>query len=303
MDHGFRPHRAPWLIMVALFVLLAGLVAPAAGAPSVTRTLVPIGSDYSDATLQRFAAAAAQRDTSGTVYLLVLPITYATDPFSISEEERVENLDLADTRRRQVEAACNVVKQPAQTCRAVLAPILVRDDAYLQSNLDLFTADLDGMYILGGDQTIAMRVVADTPTEQRMARAYRAGVVVGGNSAGAAVESLTMIAGYIGENGPENGLQQGSVDLWLPEGQSDHERGLIFGISSVLLDQHTYQRGRIGRLLSSTWATGLLGIGADAATAVVISNEWLLQDVVGNTSAIVIDPKTYGATGPVRRAD
>jgi cyanophycinase-like exopeptidase len=121
----------------------------------------------------------------------------------------------------------------------VLAPILVRDDASLPSNLALFTADLDGIYILGDDQTIAMQVVADTPTEQLMSAAYAAGPVVSGNSAGAAVESLTMIGGYTGDNGPENGLQQGSVDLWL--GQTPGHRGLSFGLANALLDQHVFQ--------------------------------------------------------------
>jgi cyanophycinase len=294
-----RLHRMPRLLalLLALPLLLAGLVAPVSGAAPVTRTLLPIGSGYTESTLQRFSFGAFQRDTTGNVVILVLPITFATDPIVISAKERRDNLALADVRRRQVEAACNAVKRPNQSCHATLAPILVRADAYLQSNLDLFTADLDGIYILGGDQTIAMQVVADTPTEQRMAAAYNAGVVVGGNSAGAAVESLTMIAGYVGNNGPENGLQQGAVDLWLPEGQSDHTRGLIFGLPNALLDQHVYQRGRIGRLISAVWQRSLLGIGVDADTGTVIENESRLTDVVGPSSALIIDAKTYAATG------
>lgn len=295
MSRSSRPHRILALLL-ALFTLLAGVSAPA-NAQQIKRTLIPIGSGYTTATLQRFAQAAAQRDTSGSVYLVVLPITFATDAYVISSKERKENLDLANTRRGQVETACNAVKRPAQTCRAVLAPILVRDDAYLQSNLDLFTSDLDGIYILGGDQTIAMRVVADTPTEQRMTAAYNAGVVVSGNSAGAAVESANMIAGYIGNNGPENGFQQGSVDLWLNEGQSDQQRGLIFGLPNTLLDQHVLQRGRIARLINASWNTSLLGVGADADTGVAIENESLLTDVSGRSSAIVIDAKTYAANG------
>ncbi|MBV9791031.1 MAG: Type 1 glutamine amidotransferase-like domain-containing protein, partial [Chloroflexi bacterium] len=261
------------------------------------RTLIPIGAGYATSTLERFAQAAAQRDTSGTVYLLVLPITFATDAYTISSKERKENLTLADTRRGQVETACNAVKRATQTCRAVLAPILVRNDAYLQSNLDLFTADLDGMYILGGDQTVAMRVVADTPTEQRMTTAYNAGVVVSGNSAGAAVESANMIAGYIGNNGPENGFQQGSVDLWLNGGVSDQERGLIFGLPNALLDQHVLQRGRIARLINAAWSTSLLGVGADADTGAAIENEAVLTDVSGRSAAFVADAKTYASTG------
>jgi len=292
----YRPRRAPHLAaLLALLVLLAGLGAPAIAAPRPTHTLVPVGAGYTSATLQRFAQAAAQRDTTGNVYLLVLPITFATDPFSISNGERNTNLTLADTRRGQVETACNAVKAPQQSCQAVLAPILVRQDAYLQSNLDLFTPDLDGIYILGGDQTIAMQVVADTPTEQRMAAAYAAGVAVGGNSAGAAVESLNMIGGYTGNNGPENGLQQGSVDLWL--GQAPGHRGLSFGLPNALLDQHVLQRGRIGRLINASWTTKLLGIGADADTAAPVVDERSMPDIAGSSAAFVVDIKTFGSRG------
>src|SRR5215212_5376638 len=233
--------RSRTLPVLLALLLCAGLTAPVASAPRPTRTLVPIGSGYEVATLQRFARAAAQHDSSGTVELLVLPITFATDSVSISKKERTDNLALADMRRGQVEAACNTVKQAQQSCHAVLAPILVREDALLPSNLALFSAGLDGIYILGGDQTIAMQVVADTPTEQRMAAAYAAGAVVSGNSAGAAVESLPMIGGYTGNNGPENGLQQGTVDLW--RGQIPGHRGLSFGLANALLDQHVFQRG------------------------------------------------------------
>jgi cyanophycinase len=286
-----------------LILLFAG-GATVTGAPPATRTLVPIGGDYLEATLQRFAQAAAQRDTSGNVALLVLPITYATDPFSITPDERTENLALADERRAQIETACVAIKRPEQICQAILAPILVRDDASLPGNLELFTADVDGIYILGGDQTIAMQVVANTPTERRMEAAYNRGVVIGGNSAGAAVESLTMIAGYTGDNGPENGLQQGSVDLWRSDGRSDRTRGLIFGLANAILEQHTYQRGRIGRLLSVVGQTMLPAVGVDFQTGVAIENETWLTDVVGPSSAIVLDPKTFMATaryaGPTR---
>lgn len=153
------------------------------------------------------------------------------------------------------------------------------------------------MYILGGDQTIAMQVVANTPFEARMANAFSAGAVVSGNSAGAAVESINMIGGFTGNNGPENGFQQGSVDLWLPEGPNDVTRGLSFGMTSAILEQHTFQRGRMARLINASFTTGLLGIGADAGTAVAITDESTLTGVVGETAAIVIDQRTYNATG------
>lgn len=291
-----RPARLflPILIMMALFI---EPTTAAVSASRATRTLLPIGSGYIDATLQRFAQIAAQHDTSGTVYLLVIPAPFSSDPFTISAEERAQNLSDADRRRQQVQTACDTIRQTAQTCQATLAPILVRDDAFDPANLSLFTPDLDGVYILGGDQTVAMRVLADTPTERLMRRAYNDGAVVGGNSAGAAVQSRTMIAGYIGDNGPDNGLQQGSVEIWRGRGAPETERGLSFGLRNAVLDQHAFQRGRIGRLLNVTWEEDTLGIGVDAETGAVIEHADQITDVFGRSGAIVIDMKTYRAHG------
>jgi cyanophycinase len=290
-----------WLQLCVILLLIASLNFQLVQAEAGTvHTYVPIGSGYSNATLQLFARQAVQHDTNGTVEILVIPITFATNAFSITSGERQKNLTLADNRRGLVESACNAVKLSNQTCHAVLAPVLVRDDAFLQSNLDLFPAELDGMYILGGDQTIAMQVVANTPFEVKMANAFNAGVAVSGNSAGAAVESLNMIGGYTGNNGPENGFQQGSVDLWQPGSSDPNRRGLSFGTTSVVLEQHTFQRGRIARLINTSFTTGLLGIGADADTGMVITNEDTLTDVAGATAAIVVDLQTYSATGTFR---
>ena len=287
-----------WFKLSLILLLITGFSFQSAQAEAGTvHTYVPIGSGYSTATLQLFARQAVQHDTDGTVEILVIPITFATNAFNISNGERQQNLTLADNRRGLVESACNAVKLPNQTCHAVLAPVLVRSDADLPSNLALFDVALDGMYILGGDQTIAMQVVANTEFENRMATAFNAGAAVSGNSAGAAVESLNMSGGYTGNNGPENGFQQGSVDLWLPGGSDPNRRGLSFGTTSVVLDQHEFQRGRIARLINTSFTTGLLGIGADADTGMVIINEDTVSDVTGATSVFVIDLQTYNASG------
>src|SRR5512141_1644096 len=153
-------------LILALATVLSFQQARADTGP--VHTLVPLGSDYRSDTLQLFARAAAQRDTNGIVDLLVIPATYGTDAYSTTNGERQKNLSLADNRRSQIEAACNAVKSAGQTCRAALAQVLIRSDSYLQSNLDLFVPDLDGMYILGGDQTIGMKVLANTPFETHM---------------------------------------------------------------------------------------------------------------------------------------
>jgi cyanophycinase len=287
-----------WLNACLILLLFASFNFQSVQAEAGTEhTYVPIGSGYSSATLQLFARQAVQHDTDGTVEILVIPITYATNAYNISNGERQKNLDLANNRRGQIETACNAVKLANQTCHAVLAPVLVRDDAFLPENLALFPSELDGMFILGGDQTIAMQVVANTPFEASMAAAFNAGAVVSGNSAGAAVQSINMIGGYTGNNGPENGFQQGSVDLWLPGGSDPDRRGLSFGMTTAVLDQHEFQRGRIARLINTSFTTGLLGIGMDADTGAVITNEDTLTDVTGATATIIIDLQTYNASG------
>src|SRR5512140_698941 len=287
------------LLALCLVIALAASFGfqPALADTGPVHTLIPIGADYTAETLQRFALAAAQRDTNGIVDLLVITITYGTNAYSTTNGERQKNVTLANSRRAQIEDACNVVKRADQVCRAVLAPVLIRSDAYLQSKLDLFVPDLDGMYILGGDQTIGMQVVANTPFEDAMANAFAAGAVVAGNSAGAAVQSRNMINGYVGNFGPENGFQQGTVDLWTYDGPTDSTRGLRFGISNAIFEQHAFQRGRIARLINASFTTGLLGIGPDAATGAVIVNESTLTDVTGETAAIIVDLQTYNATG------
>lgn len=287
------------VLSILLFVMVLSLtpVQPALAGPPPVRTLIPIGSDYRPDTLGRFALAATQRDTSGVVDLLVLPITYASDAQEIKQSERDENMTLADERRGQIEDACKAVKQAKQSCHVVLAPVLTRPDALLPGNLNLFVADLDGIYILGGDQTIAMTVVANTPFEERMANAFQQGAVIGGNSAGAAVQSRNMINGYVGDFGPENGFQQGIVDLWLYDSPTDATRGLSFGIADVIFEQHALQRGRLARLLNASFSSRLLGIGVDAETGAAVINETTLTDVTGATAAVVVDLQSYNATG------
>jgi cyanophycinase len=280
-------------LVIALTLGLA--ILPAATSGATIPTFVPIGAGYTAETLQQFAAEAADVDASGTVSILVLPITYGVDPLSMSNGLRQKNLTLADTRRGQIEDACLAVIPATEGCSVVLAPVLIRSDAFDPANVALVTPGLDGIYVLGGDQVVAMRVVANTPFEAALASAQAAGAVTSGNSAGAAVESADMIAGYTGNNGPEQGLEQGSVDLWLFDGPTDDTRGLVFGLQDVLLDQHVLQRGRIARLINASFVAGELGIGVDADTAATIENGTSLTNIGGASAAFVADSLTYSS--------
>ena len=287
-----RPARTAALGLLTIALAAAPVASVAAADPPPPPLLVPIGSDYQPDTMQLFARQAALRDTSGHVVILVIPITYSLDAYETKNGERQQNTTLAEHRTQQAEDACNAVRAPEQTCDAQLVPVLIRDDAYLQSNVDMFTPDVDGMFVLGGDQTVAMQVVAGTPVEAAMTAAFERGAVFGGNSAGDAVQSRTMINGYVGGNGPEESLRQGAVDVWDGD-DADLLRGLPFGMPDVIADQHVFEYGRMGRSLNVSLEWGKPVLGMDAATGGVLTGYTTLAGGTGDTAGYVIDPGTW----------
>ncbi len=271
----------------------------AAGAAETDRVMTPIGGGYETATLEGFALAAAENASGTTVNLVVVPSAYGDAP-----QDRAENLQLAQERTDQVEAACDgIVSAPLTDCTATLAVLLDRADALDPANSEpLRDPATAGVFILGGDQGLAMSVLADSPAETALQEASDRGAVVGGTSAGAAVESLSMINGYVGDLGPEDGLRQGSTLMWWGD-DGDAERGLAFGSTATIYDQHFYQRGRFGRTLS-TIATAdergdggsPVGVGVDYGTGVRSTGDHTLSGVFGQGSAALVDLETLGAT-------
>lgn len=301
-----RPVRTA-LTALAATTLLVPLATSVAGAapqgghhsgPGEPRTLVPVGGGYETPTLEGFARVAARGASGPTVDIVVVPSSYGDAP-----EDREENLELAQERTDQVDAACDaVVTAPFTGCTATLAVLLDRADALdPASSASLRDPGLDGVYILGGDQGIAMDVLAESPAEDAMTAAFVRGVAVGGTSAGNAVESRSMINGYVGDLGPAEGLQRDSTLVWWGD-DPDRERGLTFGTRRAVLDQHFYQRGRFGRLLSTLATTderyhgrSLVGVGVDYATGVRLQDDRSLTGVFGASSVAVLDLETLRA--------
>ncbi len=284
---------------LALIVAATALVAGQAGtAVADTSTVfVTIGSDYQADTLQLFAREAAERDTNGTVHLLVLPITYSLSADGTTKSERKKNLTLADNRRGQIETACNAVKAASQACDVDLVPVLVRSDAVAFTDTgSWFEPDLDGMYVLGGDQTVAMNTVHDTPLEADMTDAFDHGAVFAGNSAGLAVQSRDMINGYTGSNGPAESMRQGAVEVCHDSGPTTCQGGMPFGFSNLITDQHVFELGRTGRSLNVAVTEDKPVLGMDAATAAVVVDQRTLRDVTGDTLGYVIDPTAFAST-------
>lgn len=272
---------------------------PAGVDPRVADVLVPIGGGYETDTLEAFARTAAARASGPTVDLVVVPSAYGDAP-----EDRAENLELAGERAEQLRAACeSAVPARFTGCTARLAVLLDRADALDPANATaLADPATDGIFVLGGDQGLAMQVLAASPAERAVSAATRRGVVLGGTSAGAAVESRSMINGYAGDLGPAEGLRRGSTLLWWGD-DADLERGLDTGSRRAIYDQHFHQRGRLGRTLS-TLATAdehfrgasPVGVGVDYGTGVRATGDRLLSGVFGQGSVSVVDLETLRAT-------
>jgi len=299
MTRQARSFSWSWRRLVLVTVLAGAVVilgaAGRARGQGETR-LVPIGAGYEADTLALFAAQAAAHDSDGVVTIRVLPITYHLRADIIGPITRRENLELAGERAEQIREACATVVAADQTCSSTVVDIQIRPDALDPTRVAQLGPEVDGFYILGGDQTVAMQVVANTPAEAALAAGFAAGAAVGGNSAGAAVISRYMIGGYIGDNFAWDGLHQGALDLWY--GPDDSERrGLVFGLPEAIIDQHVLERGRTARLLQAMVAKpgDKLAVGFDWGTAGVIDGSLLVHDITGWYAAVALDGETYGA--------
>lgn len=128
--------------------------------------------------------------------------------------------------------------------------------------------DVTGIWFGGGWQHRLSERLLDTPFEHAVYAALRRGVIVGGTSAGAAIQSRTMIAG--GKEVPE--LKTG-FDL----------------LPGAVVDQHFVVRKRKPRLLNAlSQFPGKVGIGIDEETAAIVRGRKL--EVVGSSTVTVCLP-------------
>jgi len=255
---------------------------------------IPIGGFYGD-TFPGFLDQAihhAEHLESDRVYILMMPMSFTVDPVTLTQTDLIINTQDSERRRRQLEDAC--AEQTPLYCEVVVPPIYTREAAEQEAALDYFADDLAGVYFLGGDQVYAMQITANTPLEEALADKFASGVPMGGNSAGLAVGSRAMIAGYGGDEfGPENGFNEGAVLLW----NGDEERGLSFGSTSVVLEQHFFERARLSRFLNALTFEGApgIGIGVDSFTGGLLRGDSVFDGVFGLYGAAVLDVETLGA--------
>lgn len=295
--------RLPLFLILTILAIFSGSLWFDAGSHPVRaavpnqeplpRLLIPIGGGYSEI-FAGFSAAAVANHRSGYVNILVLPVPFTTNPASITSAERQDNLRQAEAQRLQIEDACKLAAPSGMVCSAVLAPIFTRSDALQPGVSQYFPDDLSAVFILGGDQTIAMQVINGTPVEVALNQAYENGVIIAGTSGGGGMLSAAMLGGYHENFAAGNALNFGAVDLW----NSAEKHGLPFGIRSAIFDQHFFQRGRVGRLLNAiTSPSGPhLGVGIDGYTGLLVRDESRLEGVFGLYTVAVLDGETYRAS-------
>lgn len=149
-------------------------------------------------------------------------------------------------------------------------PLSAEDD--IDDEAELRSAAL--IWFPGGDQSRLMKALRDANLVETIVKRYRAGAVVGGTSAGAAVMSDQMIVG---------GAELKAI----------HRAGTPLGAGlglwpGVIVDQHFHRRQRFNRLLSAVLdQPALVGVGIDERTAVIVRGGEC--EVLGDNSVMVID--------------
>jgi cyanophycinase len=132
------------------------------------------------------------------------------------------------------------------------------------------------IWMPGGDQNRFMKTIEGTGLDEIIRERYRAGAVVGGTSAGAAVLSAVMITG--------------DADL---QSVTSHRTATARGLGlwrEAIVDQHFLKRQRQNRLISAVIDhPDLVGVGIDEGTAVIVRGTRI--EVAGKSAVVVVDAR------------
>ena len=141
-----------------------------------------------------------------------------------------------------------------------------------------------GIFLTGGAQERLVKLLVGTQAMECIRERNADGVVVAGTSAGASILPAHAMVGGTGEGGNSNdsSARKNMVDLVAGFGL----------LQDAMIDQHFSQRGRLGRLMAAFAANpGLLGIGLDEDTAVLIERDGTLE-VLGSNMVTIVDGRS-----------
>ncbi len=244
----FRICSLAWLYSAAAALCLGADVAPPPIDPDGIRGTLVIagGGELPESVLRRFVREARGRPTR----IVVIPTASAAADADAADPARAERY-LAPWR------ALNVANLK-----------LLHTSERETANDEAFVAPLKqatGVWIDGGQQSRIADVYLGTAVEREIAGVLARGGVVGGTSAGAAIQSRVMIAG----GNPEPKMATG-FDL----------------LPGTIIDQHFLARNRQPRLLTAIKQNpSFVGIGIDEGTALVVSGRRM--EVMGRSRVVV----------------
>jgi cyanophycinase len=271
--------------MVAALLLLCAAASPTLAQParasSATRGTLFIvgGGPQPPALVQEFVRLAG-----GAGHAKIIVFAMASEDGKASGEEKADDLRKLGADARNV--------------------WVTREEA----NTDSIARLLDGatgIWFGGGDQVLLTRALKGTKTEAAIHARYRAGAVVGGTSAGAAVMSASMITGDERHPGGVRPVKDSASYMTIARDNMILSDG--FGLlPTAVVDQHFVRRKRSNRLVSVVLELPLhLGVGIDESTALIVSPDGRWR-VMGESVAVIYDARhaaitptgrTLGATG------
>lgn len=176
-----------------------------------------------------------------------------------------------------------------ETALGVLLTVDNPEDAFSSEVADQIRS-CSGFFFTGGVQTRIVQVFrpeeGDSPAFHALRERHRAGAVVSGSSAGAAIMTDPMTGGGSSAGALREGIR------WTEEDGEGVilEKGLGF-LDRAFVDQHFLARGRWGRLLVAVLGVDGrdFGLGVDENTALVVRGD--LAWVVGESGVVFLDTR------------
>jgi cyanophycinase len=177
--------------------------------------------------------------------------------------------------------------------------LVVNHEEAMRADTAALFAGVTGIWFGGGDQSRLTAAIAGTPVEAAIRNRYlRAGAVVGGTSAGAAVMSRMMITGderKLGGLRPPSDSSQAFITI----DRNDVVTAEGFGyVENAIIDQHFVRRRRHNRLISLVLENPqLVGAGIDESTAIEVRPDGTWK-VLGESVVVIYDARK-ASIGPV----
>lgn len=143
-----------------------------------------------------------------------------------------------------------------------------------------------GVYFSGGDQSRLTDLMAGSKLLEGLRELYRAGAVISGTSAGAAIMSEIMITG-------NERVSQDTVYAFssIQADNIEHVTGFAL-VTEAIIDQHHIRRKRHNRLISLVMENPeLIGLGIDESTAIWVKPDRTFE-VIGESAVLVYDARS-----------